>query len=57
MRLINIVFKSHWLYINIYMAPYIYDIYKECDTLYELRDVCMMTMKETIYERAQECVR
>lgn len=37
------------------MASYIYNIYKECDTLYELRVVCMtMKERERIYERARE---
>lgn len=40
------------------MASYIYNIYKECDTLYELRDVCMtMKERERTYERARESER
>lgn len=38
------------------MASYIYNIYKECDTLYELRDVCM-TMKEREFMRERESVK
>lgn len=38
------------------MASYIYSIYKECDTLYELRDVCM-TMKEREFMRERESVK
>jgi len=40
------------------MASYIYNIYKECDTLYELRVVCMiMKEREKICERARESER
>lgn len=37
------------------MASYIYNIYKECDTLYELRVVCMtMNEREREFTSARE---
>lgn len=37
------------------MAPYIYDIYKECDTLYELRAYMSACLRVRVYACACAC--